>query len=51
MVAVAMAEAVLEARHRLGAISRVHFGEYPVGIVGMQTLDPELFVVAHLPRR
>ena len=50
IVAVAMAEAVLEGAAAL-ADQAIHLAEHPIGIVGMQALDPELLVVAHLPRR
>ena len=45
-----MAEAVFERAMPL-ADQPLELGEHSVGIVGMQTLDPELLIVAHLPRR
>jgi hypothetical protein len=45
-----MAKTVLQGAAAL-ADQPVHLGEHAASIVGMQALDPELFVVAHLPRR
>ena len=49
VVAVAMAEAVFECTMTLGD-QALEFGEHPIGVVGMESLDPELLIVAHLPR-
>ena len=49
-MSVAMAKTVLQGAAPL-ADEPVHLGEHSASIVGMQALDPELFVVAHLPRR
>ena len=49
-MSVAMAEAVLQGAASL-ADQPIHLAEHAVSIVGMQPLDPELLVVAHLPRR
>ena len=50
VVAVAMAETIFEAAAAL-ADQPLQFGEHAVGVLRMETLDPELLVVAHLPRR
>src|SRR5262249_30975693 len=50
VMSVAMAKTVLQGAAAL-ADQPVHLGEHAASIVGMQALDPELLVVAHLPWR
>ena len=50
VMSVPMAEAIFQRALALG-YQAIHFREYSRGVFGMQALDPEFLVVAHLPGR